>query len=206
MLPFFNVTLAEATNNKMTHLEVRSKNRRKKLEVPIHGAETEHKTYSANFNARRKQKNVGFEGAYSPNHTTDFELAIPEKPDGKISRKLLTREIDKLTQEKNEIIDKFNNDEILFTKKITRLKEKLNSIQNINDQIQNENNVLRTQYQDVVLAYEEIKTELELKRNCETCEQLKQMLEKSNADYNLLRSNNKDLLEDISMLKNVVYR
>lgn len=204
MLPFFNLTLAEKNMSHMDHVRCR----RRKIDVPVHGSETGRKTYGANFNSRRKHKVVDFEETNPPSTKADFDStsSIPEKAESKLSRKFLVREIERLTHEKNELEDKFNNDESLFTKKLTRLKEKLNAFENANNQIQNENNVLQHQYQELVLAYEEMKAQLESKKNCRNCEQLKEIVEKSSADYNLLRSNNKDLLEDINMLKNVVYR
>lgn len=187
----------------MYHAEQHAKPRRKRIEVPVHGRETERKTYSANFNSRRKHnKTVDFEETAKAD--IDSTSSIPDNPDSKIKKKHLVREIERLTHEKNELVEKCNNDENVFAKKVTRLREKLNAIQNVNSQIQNENNILQQQYQELALAYDEIKAQLE--NRSQNCEQLKQIVEKSNADYNLLRSNNKDLLEDINMLKNVVYR
>lgn len=215
MFPFFNVTLAEKL--RMNSQDVPTKGKKKKVDVPIHKSRNEtddvsHRTFSANFNPKGKQKNVEFADLKkSPKHVDrvyddNSNYSEINKQDVKVSRKLLNKEIEKLTSENLDLSEKLANSENLYSKKINRMKEKVTALQNHNKQFQNENELLRERYQEMLQAYEEAKTEIEAKRTCTSCEQLKLSLEKSNEEYNLLRSNNKDLLEDITMLKNVVYR
>lgn len=185
----------------MLHSESSSKMRQKKLDVPIHYAcperETQ-KTFSANFNSRRKHKNVEF---VQPDHMNQDEENIH-----KLNRKQLNKEIDKLRSENLQLIEQLSNSESISIKKVTKLREKLNAVNNFNSQIVNENRMLKDQYEQLRKVYEDIKIQLEEARECKSCEDLKSALENATKDYGLLRATNKELLEDIDMLKNVVYR
>lgn len=215
MFPFFNVTLAETI--RMNSQDLPTKGKKTKVDVPIHKSRNEvddvsHRTFSANFNPRGKQKNVEFADLKKPPknvprvYEDNLSQSETNRLDAKVSRKLLNREIERLGSENLELSEKLASSENLYTKKISKIKEKVTALQNHNKQFQNENELLRERYQELLQAYEETKAEIEAKRICANCEQLKLSLEKSNEEYNLLRSNNKDLLEDITMLKNVVYR
>lgn len=214
MFPFFNVTLAERF--RMNSQDMPTKGKKKKVQVPVHTSRNEvddvpHRTFSANFNPRGKQKTVEFADLKkSPKHDNVYDdnsnRSEISKTDAKVSKKILNKEIQKLTSANLDLSEKLANSENVFTKKISRMKEKVTALQNHNKQFQNENELFRERYQELLHAYEESKAEIEAKRTCASCEQLKLSLEKSSEEYNLLHSNNKDLLEDITMLKNVVYR
>lgn len=201
----------------MFQSEMSSINRRKKIDVPIHNAYPEkrnetHKRFGANFNSRKKHKNVEFENNQSQlndmgdSSNLNSDLQDQESVHNKLNRKQLNKEIDKLRSENLELIKQLNNSESVSVKKITKLREKLNVVNTFNSQAINENQILKNQYEQLMKVYEDLKIELEEARKCKSCEDLKTALENSVKDYGLLRATNKELLEDIDMLKNVVYR
>lgn len=181
----------------MSHNDLSSKPRRKKPDVPIHNPYPEtHKIFSANFNSRKKHKNVEFVQ----------QNDLDEENAQKLNRKQLNKEIDRLRGENLQLIEQLNSSESVSVKKVTKLREKLTVVSNFNSQVVNENQQLRNQYEQLVKAYEDLRVQLEEARQCKACEDVKSALEKSTKDYGLLRATNKELLEDIDMLKNVVYR
>lgn len=185
----------------MSHSEASSKTRRKKPDVPIHNPYPEaQKTFSANFNSRKKHKNVEFVQSNAAEDRQD-EYGVH-----KLNRKQLNKEIDRLRSENLQLIEQLNNSESVSLKKVTKLREKLTAVNSFNTQVVNENQLLRNQYEQLMKAYEDLRLQLEEARQCKSCEDLKSALEKSSKDYGLLRTTNKELLEDIDMLKNVVYR
>lgn len=207
MLPHFNIAFMSGTNNKMS-----SKQRRKEIDVPIHSTHARQETktqkiFSANFNARKKHKNVEFVSSppKPPNEEISLDLNL-NHPDPKPNRKQLHREIENLRTENLQLIEQLNNTESLSLKKITKLRDKLNAVNNFSSQIAGENQILKSQYEELMKAYDDLRKQLEEARQCKSCEDLKNALETSGKDYTLLRTTNKELLEDINMLKNVVYR
>lgn len=189
--------------------EAPSKPRRKNLDVPVHNTVPEHQTYSANFNSRRKHKTVDFNDAVPKVPYEDVRLPLGndnECSDSKPSRKSLQKEIEKLRSDNFELIEQLNNTETISTKKVAKLREKLKAVSDLNAQVTSENEMFKMQYEELIRAYDDLKAQLEEAQNCKSCHDLKTALENTSKDYNLLRTTNKELLEDISMLKNVVYR
>lgn len=210
MLPYiFNVMLA-AGNKKMLQSDQSSKARRKKMDVPIHGDQsfTAQKTFSANFNSRKKHKNVEFTSDIRK-EGINLDMSFdhdPESIHSKPNRKQLSKEIERLRSENLQLVEQLTSTESVSLKKMTKLKEKLNAMNNFNGQISNDNQILKDQYEQLMKGYEDLKLQLEETRDCKSCEEMKSALESSTKDYTLLRATNKELLEDINMLKNVVYR
>ncbi|KAF5298764.1 hypothetical protein FQR65_LT09633 [Abscondita terminalis] len=91
-------------------------------------------------------------------------------------------------------------------KKILHLKEKLNGLKVFNEEVLEENNQLKSHYQHLLNEYEKCREELNQDKECDNCEFLKRTLEKSTDDYNKLKTSNQQLIQDMNMLKNVVYR
>lgn len=213
MLSYLNAFVALLGSSKMSQHEQSSKTRRKNVDVPVHYPEIK-ETFSANFNARKKHKNVEFEDHFLQAHNSrkisqeviNSDRQEQDSVQQKLNRKQLNKEIDRLRSENLQLIEQLNSSESISLKKVTKLREKLTAVNNINNQVVNENQLLRNQYEQLVKAYEDLRTQLEEARQCKTCEDLKSALENSTKDYGLLRATNKELLEDIDMLKNVVYR
>ncbi|KAK4884986.1 hypothetical protein RN001_001257 [Aquatica leii] len=91
-------------------------------------------------------------------------------------------------------------------RKILHLKEKLSNLKAFNEEILEENTLIKSQYKDLLKLYEYCQEELNQTRDCGNCEILKCSLEKSIDDYHTLKASNQQLIQDINMLKNVVYR
>ncbi|RZB38643.1 Cep89 -like, partial [Asbolus verrucosus] len=186
--------------------DVPLKPRRKKLEVPIHKTgegksnnETTKKTYSANFHSKRyRQRNED----KSPKKNTNETDTITHK----VSRKYLSKENARLSKENEEIVTKFNELEDLSLRKILKLKEKIASLQNINEEINKENSYLKGHSQELLATLEDLKIQLEISRHCKSCEEFQRSLQKYVEENNLLRNAKKELEEDVNMLKTVVYR
>lgn len=201
MLPYFNVALAETFRMP----------RKRNVDVPVHRGNSEtsqpiHKTFSANFNSRRKQKTVEFADTQSFEQDNNAHINDDPEKETKITKKSLCKEIERLSNENAVLLERLAGAESVCSKKIARMREKVMTLQDYYEQLQTENGNLKAKHQELLDAYEGVKAQLKIDKQCESCEQLKKIVEKGNEEYNLLRSNNKDLLDDISMLKNVVYR
>lgn len=196
----------------MLQPEQSSKPRRKKTDVPIHGQQTEqkfatHKIFSANFNARKKNKNVEFVNNLPKSMTEELDSCYdPRDQESKPNRKQLNKEIERLRSENLQLLEQLNSNESLRMKKVTKLRDKLNAVLNFNTQLVNEKQSVKDQYEQLMKVYDDLRTQYEEAQQCKSCEQMKSALESSAKDYTLLRTTNKELLEDINMLKNVVYR
>lgn len=213
MLPYFNILVNTSDkNNKMYSSDVPVKPRRKKInEVPIvHKSDktkTKHdksstdpvyKTYSANFNSKKhKQLDLSDDMKYLD--VTDDNRQIEENLKPKISKKMLIKENEKLTLENNELKSKIILIEDHLNKKNCKLKEKCNEIQSFNEVIVKENEDLKNQLQ----MYQ---SEIETYRNCQKCEEFTRIVEKNKKELDSVKSVNKEQEEDLSMLKNVIYR
>lgn len=194
--------------------EIPIKPRRKYVEVPVHRPEKDRhheqhrikKTYSANFSSRKHKHKCS--STDNVPKISEVIIEIPERDvsSSKISKKSLTKEIDRLTKDNEEITDKFNELEELSVKKILKLKEKINSLQNINGDIINEKESITQHYRDLQKAYDNVYNQLELSKVCKRCEELREQLDKVTEENDVLRKRNNDVNEDLGMLKTVVFR
>ncbi|XP_063905027.1 protein Cep89 homolog isoform X2 [Zophobas morio] len=177
--------------------DVAQKPRRKKLEVPIHNAGDDvkidtKKTYSANFHSRRYKHR---------------EEKSPQENDlQKISRRHLSKENARLAKENEDVIIKFNELEELSVRKILKLKEKISSLQSLNEEVSKENSYLKEHSQELLSTLEDLKVQLEITKHCRSCEDFKRTIQKLTEDNSVLQNTKKDLEEDVNMLKTVVYR
>lgn len=201
----------------MSQPEPSSKPRRKKVDVPVHNVYPEQKcettkTFSANFNSRKKHRTVEFDSSAPQPAEAGIHLSLAsdlrdsEGNYQKPNRKQLNKEIDRLRSENLQLIEQLQNCESVSLKKIVKLRDKLNVVNNFNGQIINENQALKNQCEQLAKAYDDLRMQLEEAKQCKSCEDMKNALESSAKDYTLLRTTNKELLEDINMLKTVVFR
>ncbi|KAG5893920.1 hypothetical protein JTB14_028730 [Gonioctena quinquepunctata] len=183
--------------------DVPVKPRRKKVDGPVYQSTDHHKkSFSANFNSGKYYRST----EHDPVHT-EIVVEIPESDrSAKISRKHLTRENMRLNSENKELVMKFHELEDLSIRKITKLREKTGTLQSANTAWEKENNELKIIYQNLMFKFNELNDQLEATKFCEGCEKFRNTVEKSSADNNILRNSNKELNEDLEMLKTVVYR
>lgn len=187
----------------MSNIDVPAKPKRKHVHVPIHKDRTSHKkTFSANFSSNSNKR-----PAEDKHLQANIILEIPESDrSGKIKKKYLIKENQRLMDENKEIISKFHELEELSVKKITRLKDKILSLEKLNGEISRNNDELRGQYKDLVKSHELLEGHLEACRICDNCEKLKLLLEKCSQENEMLKNSNKELNSDLDMLKTVIYR
>lgn len=187
----------------MSNKDVPAKPRRKHAHVPVHKDRTNHKkTFSANFTSNSNKRPTE-----EQNVQTNIILEIPESDrSGKIKKKHLLKENQRLVDENREIISKFHELEDLSIRKITKLKDKIISLEKLNEEIGRNNDELRVQYKDLVKSHEELEERLEAMRICDNCEKLKLLIEKYSQENEILKNNNKELNSDLDMLKTVIYR
>ncbi|KAJ8924122.1 hypothetical protein NQ315_006905 [Exocentrus adspersus] len=208
MLPLFQIVTTTLRKDMPTN-DVPVKSRRKKVDVPVHktfhsGKEGRKKSFSANFNAQ-KNKDLDIQDN-RPIHT-EVVVEIPDTDrSSKVSKKQLVKENCKLNENNRELVTKFNELEELSVRKITKLREKIASLQTAKVEIEKENKYVREQHQDLIYNYENLQKQLESSRICRNCEELSSVIDKYNADNNALENRNKELNEDLNMLKTVVYR
>ncbi|XP_066262539.1 protein Cep89 homolog isoform X1 [Euwallacea similis] len=198
-----------ANSRKMINHEVPSvKPRRKYLEVPVHRSERDKpvavkKTYSTNFNARKYRGKTDNPGA----KISEVIIEIPEKNSpGRISKRALNEEIERLVKDNEEIASKFNELENLSVKKILRLKEKVGNLQELNAEVTKENEAIKYRYCELQKSYEDLYNELEISKVCKRCEELREQADRVNEENRLLKKRNGEICEDLGMLKTVVYR
>ncbi|KAJ8963433.1 hypothetical protein NQ318_018913 [Aromia moschata] len=214
MLPLFHIIASNSPTKNMIGTDAPVKPRRKKVDVPVHKShdvspDSRKKTFSANFNSRKhKVKNADHEDSHrSPQVHAEVVFEIPETDrTARGSKKQLARENDRLSNENAELVSKFNELEELSVKKITKLRERIQTLQTSNGELEKESKYVKEQYQSLLLHYDNARKELEESRVCGSCEELKMHLEKWKADNGVLRVKNKELTEDLEMLKTVVYR
>lgn len=206
-LPYFNILMNDINidkNRNMYSNEVPVKPRRKKIqEVPtVHKIDSEkltnnrsnYKTYSANFNPKKlKQKRLD---QFDQDESQNVEENLYKV---KTSKKVLLKENEKLFAENNDLKLKISLTEDYLNKKNCKLKEKFNETLIINQELVNENYELKKQMQ----IYQ---SDIETCRNCKKCEEFNRILEQRNKDFESVQKVNKEHEEDISMLKNVIYR
>lgn len=199
MLPIFHI-VTTACSNKMN--DPPAKPRRKRVEVPIHKKQEESikRTYSANFTSRRCRQKP------NDDRFAEIILEIPDSENTKANKKHLHKEIQRLSKENEDIVAKFNELEGLSVKKITKLKEKIGSLQGLNHNLVKENEIIKIQYGELLKNFEDAKEQLGAPKHCDDCDELKQSVEKLNQENGLLTNDKKELSEDLNMLKNVVYR
>ncbi|CAH0551940.1 unnamed protein product [Brassicogethes aeneus] len=199
MLPIFQIVTQKT-------MSINERPRRKKPEVQVHKNQEDEpyrKTYSANFNSRKCRHKKTEDNK----HFTEVILELPESERStKTSKRQLNVEMQRLAKENEDVVAKFNELEELSVKKITRLKEKITSLQQINNTIIKDNDYIKNQYQELMHSFEEIKMQLEISQNCKTCEDLRVVVDKLSADNTSISKTNRELNEDLEMLKTVVYR
>lgn len=176
--------------------------KKKKTEVPVHRSNRKHendeiiyKTYSAQFSPKQRDK-----------HKINSDKQTEEENSQKVTRKSLINANEFLCRQNEQLVDKFTELQEHSTKKINKLKEKINQLLKVNQEVVEVNKNISTQYQDLYSNYEQCRLQLESHKVCRGCEEYKTLLEKHTNDYAILKSSNKQLVEDMSMLKNVVYR
>lgn len=185
----------------MSNKDVPAKPKRRHVHVPVHKDRSTHKkTFSANFNSTKKT---------SEDQTlqANIILEMPESDrSGKIRKKHLIKENQKLADENKEIISKFHELEDLSVKKITRLKDKIASLEKLNEEISKSNVELTEKYKDLLESHRVLEDRLEALNICENCEKLKGILEKCSQENDKLMNNKSELNSDLDMLKTVIYR
>lgn len=127
---------------------------------------------------------------------------VERKP--KVKRKYLMKENNRLSLEIIKLTEQLSAMKELSDKKDNRigaLKEKLNAAQTVNDRILEENNRTKTQFADLLTDLEKQKT-----ITCLQCEELKEIIRATSEKFDESQKRNKEQLEDVNMLKNVVYR
>lgn len=157
--------------------------RKKKIEVPVHGC----KLHSNIDNVKVKD-------------VRDFPNDIPEKDKSSVrksDKKMLRKENARLNKENKELFIKFNELEELSVKRITKLKEKIQTLQDYNSELVKENASVRD------ALHKETREEL---KHCTTCNDFQLKLERCMSDNNDLRMSNNELTEDVNMLKTVIFR
>lgn len=200
------------------HSEAPVKPRRKKLDVQVHQAdksisdkdESARKSFSANHPKRNKQrKSIELDNEivkHDENYDENPVSAVDDKISGKSSKKHLIRENEKLLRENSELQEKLMSMDVYINKKNNKFKEKLNALQTLNHEIGEENALLKNQYQELIAQVRAVQNELEVRRNCQKCEELNEIMGKQKNELILLTKSNKESNEDLNMLKNVVYR
>lgn len=224
MLPYFHIISqgAPIKGSEMYAPDIPPKPKRnKKPDVPIHKSERLDKkptheriikTYSANFSAKRNKPKPEVAEVENDNFESGDHLRYPiEDPEearinARLSRKHLMKENERLAAENQDLIEKLHTVEDFLTKKNSKLKEKIQSYQTVNDQIVSENDALRNKCNELESQFNSINIEIEKLRHCKSCEELGKSLDYGKMELSAVKKNNHDLIEDINMLKNVVYR
>lgn len=162
-----------------------------------------HKTYSANFNSKRHHaKSDQLQTSTKTVDGIDDKISHHQT----ISRKYLCKENVRLAKENDEITMKFTELEELSVRKITKLREKIAAVENKNQAILSENDYIKQQYEELSGGYNRLKGELELSKHCRNCDVLSATLERLGSEMDLVKQQNKELEEDLNMLKTVVFR
>ncbi|GJQ76507.1 hypothetical protein Trydic_g2213 [Trypoxylus dichotomus] len=195
------------------------KPRRKKLDVQVHQSdrslsereESARKTFAANYPKKSKQRrSTELEQSeklkQNENNDENYGATGDDKISAKISRKHLTRENERLGRENNELQEKLISMDVYINKKNNKFKEKLNALQILNQEIGEENALLKNQYQELMAQFRACQNELEVRRNCQNCSELNDIVGKQKNELLSLTTSNRELNEDINMLKNVIYR
>lgn len=187
----------------MSNKDVPAKPKRKNVNVPVHKDRTTNKkTFSGNFNSSNCKKN-----AEGQNLQANIILEIPESDrSGKIKKKHLIKENQKLIDENKEVIAKFHELEDLSVTKITKLKDRIAALEKVNGEISRNNRELKEHYDELLESHQILEQQLESLRVCENCEKLKEALERLSGENGVLRSTSKELNSDLDMLKTVIYR
>lgn len=195
--------------------------RKKKLDVPVHrnSKEPNIKTYGAQFSGKRrltKEKSVDLleyktaSSSIKSASCDDLHLVLGEEGESRrrsTSRKKYLRAENERFKTDNKILnEKIEKIEEYYNKKLGKVTEKLESVHSYNEEISNQYNILKGHYEELSSNYQSVVDELEICRNCKTCEELKKVVQRNNEDYNRVKAVNKGLTEDVTMLKTVVYR
>lgn len=198
------------------HNEVPVKPRRKKLDVQVHRADqrsdrddSTRKIFAANHPKKSKHRRsleLDNEDLRQDENNDDSYAAGDDKTSGKISRKYLLRENEKLSRENNELQEKLLSMDVYMSKKNNKFKEKLNSVQTLNEEIAEENATFKNQYQELMAQFRACQNELEVCRNCQKCAELNDIVGRQKNEIVSLSKSNRELNEDLNMMKNVVYR
>lgn len=186
-----------------------TKPRRRDLEVPIHRnyennelnvARRTSRTIARKHRHRSKDRNER-----SPQFSTQ-EASDENENFPKVSKKQLWKDNLKLSKEKEDVIAKFNELEDLSVKKITKLREKVSTLQNGKLEVEEENQLLKSRLEALSNEYEETRNLLEQYKFCQNCEEFKVALEQISSENSSLKKSKLELNEDLNMLKTVVFR
>ncbi|GLV36462.1 Centrosomal protein 89kDa [Carabus blaptoides fortunei] len=229
MLPLFqiispnsrptNVNLMEASVTTMDIIQ-KHKKRSKKMDVPVHRSHNSepsdsiliHKNSEPNISSHKSKHHRRDKSSHrsEDRHCTDYNTEeITDNLKSKLGRKHLMKQNEKISAENQNLVEHLSSVQHMLDKKetqLSKLKEKMTAVQNFNKELLNENNIIKTQYQDMLVSLEEFKTQLRTKTKCTSCEELKLVMRKQNSDIVISKTANKELNEDLNMLKNVIYR
>lgn len=214
MLPLFRIiapqrhtgsesNLLEPTMTSESQVKIKHKRRFKKPEVSVH------KTSHVDFKSHSNDGIIIHKSQKSKKHDREEKTegaTVAEKP--KIKRKHLMKENYKIAIENRNLSEDLTNTQHALIKKETqigKLKEKISSTQNLNKELIEENSIIKTQYQEMLLNLEEFKEQVN-KMSCSNCNELQNHLKTNIKNLEITKNTNKDLYEDIEMLKNVIYR
>lgn len=188
-----------------------TKLRKKYIEVPLHKAQRDNhevprmkKTYSANFTSKNHREKHGSHNILEQK-CSEVIIELPEK-DSDIGKKNVYKEIERLNKNNEDIAAKFNELEDLSVKKILKLKEKVNNLQNLNLELNKDIDYIKNQYYDLAKYYENVKSQLELRKICKNCEGFRENVTKVIDENDVLRKQNSEVKEDLNMMKTVVFR
>lgn len=186
------------------------KPRRKTLEVPVHSSQEnllyQHTKRTNSAGRKFKHKSNENLGNSARHHEKTTAIVEDEEKSPRVSKKSLQKEITRLLKEKEDITVKFYELESLSVEKINKLREKIEEIQKRNEDKSREYSHLKNQFQELSSGYEDVKTQLDKCKVCHSCEEYKQSLDKILKENNQLRISNKEVNDDINMLKTVVFR
>ncbi|XP_022902341.2 protein Cep89 homolog [Onthophagus taurus] len=180
--------------------EVPIKPRRKRVDVEVHKAETPSiKTFGGNYPAVYSNRK-------SKHRIKSEDLNEEEKLNERISKRHLVKENEKLNKEIESLQEKLTSMELYVERKNNKFKEKLNNLQSLNEDLNNENVSLRNLNEEILAQFRACQNELEVARNCQKCEEFNVLVERQKEDITHLKKSNFELIEDVDMLKNVVFR
>ncbi|XP_017784090.1 PREDICTED: protein Cep89 homolog [Nicrophorus vespilloides] len=192
MLPFFKIIGGDNMQQHQQHdIPVKPK-RNRKIEVPVHKSDSRKKC-GANADAIK---------------CSPTKVQIHQNPDelietsSRISRRILSRENERLLNANQELVNAQDH----LSKKNCKLKEKLNQVIGANEELANEINLFKAQYESLAVQFAQYRNEMEKPKVCATCLDLNDSLEQTKREYAALKKSNQEYLEDCNMLKNVIYR
>lgn len=170
--------------------------RKKKFEVPVHGSKA--LSHPSNL---LLEKLTEESAVY--HHHSELTHDVPEKERStrRSDKKLLKKENARLNKENKDLLMKFNELEDVSVKRITRLKEKIQTLQEFNAELAKENASVRSISENMYKECQQLQN-----RQCARCNELQSSIDKCTAENTDLRTSNNELIEDVNMLKTVIFR